>query len=274
MCLHRKVISYLQNITIMENRQLDPQLITDKENIRKNIRNGLAAKRPAPLYGKDVTDSEPEPIDDLFVEFINRFREAGGKYIPCTTQNMVQLFVKIAQGQQYHTVLNTSSNLGKYLDKYKVRYVNAVNPNEPVDAAIFFTDVLVARNGAVGFTQAVGRYASVKNLAKDIIVVSRERCIFQDLEDALEYQRQRNGGTAYPLTEFVIPTKPEEINGKPVFSPREPRIILMLIEEPKMDPQPAEQVVEQPTQQPVEPQQNITPETNTDDEPKNQESID
>ena len=35
-----------------------------------------------------------------------------------------------------------------------------------------------------------------------------------------------------------------------------------------------DEIQEQPTQQLVEPQQNITPETNTDDEPKNQESID
>lgn len=217
---------------------IDPQLLAGKESIRRNIRNGLAYKSAAPFDMVETTDELFDPIPNRFVTFVENFRAAGGKYIPCTTQNMVQYLVKIAQGQHYNVLLNTSPNLGAYLDKYKVRHVNAINLNEPVDAALFFSDVLIARSGAIGFTQSVAQYASVKNLAKDIIVVSRERCIFSDYEEALAYQRQRNNNEAFPMTEFVVPTRPEEVNGVPQYSPREPRIILMLIEEPRPDAQP------------------------------------
>ena len=217
-----------------DNTSLNPKLFVGKETIRKNIRNGLAYKSPSSANNvMDVSGELFPPIPNLFTQFVETFRAAGGKYIPCTTKNMVQYLVKIAQGQQYSVLLNTSPNLGAYLDKYKVRHVNAVNLNDPVDAALFFSDVLVARSGAIGFSQPVSQYASVKNLAKDIIVVSRERCIFPDYESALDYQSKRNGMTPSPMTEFVVPTRPEEVDGKPVYTPLNPRIILMLIEEPR-----------------------------------------
>ena len=229
-----------------ENTSLNPKLFVGKETIRKNIRNGLAYKSPSSINVVDVAGELFPPISNLFVEFVENFRAAGGKYIPCTTQNMVQYLVKIAQGQQYNMLLNTSPNLGAYLDKYKVRHVNAITLNEPVDAALFFSDVLVARSGAIGFSQPVSQYASVKNLAKDIIVVSRERCIFPDYESALEYQCKRNGQTPYPKTEFIVPTRPEEVDGKPLYTPLNPRIILMLIEEPRPEAAPQETTSEAP----------------------------
>ena len=229
-----------------ENTSLNPKLFVGKETIRKNIRNGLAYKSPSSINVVDVAGELFPPISNLFVEFVENFRAAGGKYIPCTTQNMVQYLVKIAQGQQYNMLLNTSPNLGAYLDKYKVRHVNAITLNEPVDAALFFSDVLVARSGAIGFSQPVSQYASVKNLAKDIIVVSRERCIFPDYESALEYQCKRNGQTPYPMTEFIVPTRPEEVDGKPLYTPLNPRIILMLIEEPRPEAAPQETTSEAP----------------------------
>jgi Uncharacterized conserved protein len=221
-----------------ETSSLDPQLYVGKERIRKDIRNALTYKNQTPPMMPDMTCPLFEPIHDTFRTFIENFRAAGGKYIPCNTQNFVQYLIKIAQGQQYNMLLNTSPNLGAYLDKHKVHHVNAINLNEPVDAALFFSNVLVARTGAIGFTQQVDLYASVKNLAKDIIVVSRERCIFPDYEDALAYLREHNGNTTCPITEFVVPTRPEEINGKPQYTPREPRIILMLVEEPRPESHP------------------------------------
>lgn len=262
---------------------MDPGLLTDKENIRKNIRNSLAYKSAPPVLSSDLVGEPFEPITDLFKTFVENFRAAGGKYIPCTPQNMVKYLVKIAQGQEYRTLLNTNPNLGAYLDKYNVRHVSAVNLNEPVDAALFFSDVLVARNGAIGFTQSTAQYASVRNLAKDIIVVSRGRCIFQEMEQALDYLLQRNNNKVSPMVEFVAPTKPEEINGKQIYTPRSPRIILMLVEEtqmPQTQPQAPAQMQEQvevqdeqKLAQPAPAQTTIDfSQNNISNEPQNQES--
>ncbi len=77
-------------------------------------------------------------------------------------------------------------------------------------------------------------------------MVSRERCIFPDYESALEYQCKRNGQTPYPMTEFIVPTRPEEVDGKPLYTPLNPRIILMLIEEPRPEAAPQETTSEAP----------------------------
>lgn len=251
---------------------MDPALLTDKENIRKNIRNGLAYKSAPPVLSSDLVGEPFEPITNLYRTFVENFRAAGGKYIPCTEQNVVKYLIQIAKGQEYHTLLNTSPNLAVYLDKHNVRHVSAVNLNEPVDAALFFTDVLVARNGSIGFTQSVSLYASVRNLAKDIIVVSRERCIFQDIEQALEYRLRRNGNKPSPMIEFIAPTKPEVINGKEIYTPRAPRIILMLVEEPKT---PQVQAQSQAEPQPAPSAQTTIDfsNNNTNNDSQNQEPI-
>ena len=208
------------------------QLLTDKENIRRNIRNGLAYKKTYPTMPPDLSSglgvtSQEHPL----VEFVRHFRGAGGKYIPCTKDNLIPRLIKIAQGQQYGTLLNTSPNLGQFLLKHHVRHVTAVNPMETVDAALFFSDMLIARTGAIGFTPSVSLYPSVRNLARDIIVVSRERCIFRDMEDALTYQLTRNNNTPNPITEFICPSQPEKADGADVFTPQNPRFILMMVEE-------------------------------------------
>lgn len=212
--------------------QMGNQILTDKENIRRNIRNGLTYKKPYPSAPPEIgaglgADSTEHPL----VEFVRHFRGAGGKYIPCTKDNLVPRLIKIAQGQQYGTLLNTSPNLGQFLKKHHVRHVTAVNPMETVDAALFFSDMLIARTGAIGFTPSVSLYPSIRNLARDIIVVSRERCIFRDMEDALAYQLNRNGNAPNPITEFICPSQPEQSDGADVFTPRNPRFILMMVEE-------------------------------------------
>lgn len=214
------------------NNSLGNQLLTDKENIRKNIRNGLTYKKP---YQSPVPDFKPEVSTEAqehpLVQFVNHFRGAGGKYIPCTKENLVSRLVKIAQGQQYSTLLNTSPNIGYYLQKYQVRHVNSINPMETVDAALFFSDMLVASTGAVGFTQSVSLYPSVRNLARDIIIVSRQRCIFPTMEDAIAYQQNRNNNSSVPIFEFLTPTQPILVEEKETYTPQNPRFILMLVED-------------------------------------------
>ena len=235
----------------------DNQMLTDKENTRKNIRNGLTYKKP---YSSPVPDLNTVPvflpIEKRLEAFVTKFRAAGGKYIPCNTQNLIPRLIQIAEGQQYARFLNTSSNLGQFLVKHQVRHVTAVSPMETVDAALFFSDMLVARTGAIGFTQTVSSYPSARNLARDIIVVSRQRFIFSDMEDALAYQLKRNKNVPNPITEFICPSIPDMVDGKPVFTPKNPRFILMMVEESPV---------------PVQPQQQDNPQIRPDNEPKNEE---
>lgn len=208
-------------------RQMDSNL-SDKEIVRKHLRN--AVRLNTSFADLDVQSDKLQPIPDLVIEFVKNFREAGGKFIPCRPNDLVSRLIQLIQGLHYGNLLNTSPNLGKYLQKYKIPHFNAMNTYEPADAVLVFSDMLIARSGSIAFTQSISRYPSIKNLAKDIIIVSRERCIFQDVEHAMQYHLNRCHG-ATSMTEFLQPTKPEMMNGNPIYTPQNPRFILMMIAE-------------------------------------------
>ena len=208
-------------------RQMDSNL-SDKEIVRKHLRN--AVRLNTPFTDLDIQSEKLQPIPDLVIEFVKNFREAGGKFIPCKPNDLVSKLIQLIQGQHYGNLLNTSPNLGKYLLKYQVPHINAMNPYDPVDAVLVFSDMLIARSGSIAFTQSISRYPSIKNLAKDIIIVSRERCIFQDVEHAMQYHLNRCHG-ATSMTEFLKPSLPEMINGNPNYTTQNPRFILMMVAE-------------------------------------------
>jgi len=234
----------------------------DKETIRRQIRNGLANKKSIEDVVPDITTPLNAEIPNLLMTFNEKFRSAGGKYIPCTRTNLVKTLIQICKAWDFNTLLNTSPNLGAYLNKHQVPYITAVQPHEIVDAALFFSDMLVARNGAIGFSQVASLYPSVKNLAHNLIIVSRERCIYQDMEDALKYQQERDKDSGNSTVEFIIPRPADrDLDGKEIFTGMNPRIILMMVEEN----------IPQPTVAAEEP---ASTQANTHNEPENQEPAD
>lgn len=220
----------------MENNTIDNNC-PDKEIIRKNLRNGLTNKKNVTMENPEEATPISTEIPNLLTAFNEKFRNAGGKYLPCDKSNLVKTLVLICQKWGFNNLLNTSPNLGVYLNKYGVPHVNAIAPHEVADAAVIFSDILVARTGAIGFTQVTVQYPSIKNLARNLIIVSRERCIFPDMEDALAYQQQRDKDTKNSTIEFIIPRQlDKDANGKETFTGLNPRIILLMVEE---NPQPA-----------------------------------
>jgi len=241
------------------NASLDSKNIIDKENIRKNIRNALSTKLNTHNNNIDLNADSFVPIPDLLKEFVTRFREAGGKYIPCSRTNLVSRFIQLIQSQKYNTILNTSPDLGRYLDKYQIRNITSISSNETADAVVVFSESLVARSGSIGFTPILNLYPSIKNLAKDVIVVSFERCIFSDMAQVIEYQMKRTPGVPFNLNEFIMPTKPEDANGQPDYSPEDPRFILLLVHDDKPEAKPAEIVAEESAPKNAEKSQNVAP---------------
>lgn len=220
-----------------DNQQFDSSILTEKESIRQNIRNALSNKMEVLNSEMDMNMNADvyEPIGDLTASFIEKFRAAGGLYVPCTNQDLIPILIRLCQSQKYGNVLSTSSLFSQYLEKHGVPYVTSITPGESADAVLVVSNVLVARAGSLGFSQALSVYPSVKGLARDLIVISRERCIFQDLDDALNFQMQKNGNEAFPMTEFLRPTPIEKVDGVPQSTPVNPRIILLLVSdhEPK-----------------------------------------
>lgn len=213
----------------MSDNTFDSEILSEKENIRRNIRDALTNKKTCNYVLPDLNAPAFEPISDPLIEFVKNFRSAGGKFLPCTLENVVRRMVKLIQGLGCSTILNTSPNLQRYLVKHRINYVNAIDPYYPVDAVLVFSDMLVARSGSIGVSQETARYASLKNLAKDIIVVSRDVCIFNDLEDAIQYRIQHDHGIQPAFMEFITPSLPKDETDPQAYQPTSPRILLLLV---------------------------------------------
>lgn len=210
--------------------------ITDKEYIRGVIRKSTVSHDHKP-------DGKPSsqylaPMENVQAEFWKNFQANGGKILRCCTRQDRQKFLKrLAADKQYNVVLNTHNNLCGDLEQAQINYINTISTTMPIDAVVVLSTALVARNGSIGFTQPISRFVSMRNLALDVIVISRMADIVPDFETAL----QRNTKFAKDAgMEFVTPTPLPKENGDEVRTTKNPRYILLLLDEnPPKDAQPA-----------------------------------
>ncbi len=264
----------------MQRTELNPQSQNHKEKIRKSIRYGLVTKAEIPTYGLDASEAHLPLITKPYEEFVKKFRAAGGFFIPCKLEEVVLYLQKLLETSKYGVVLNTNPNLKRFLKNTgSVQFVDTISPNERVDAAVVFSDILIARTGAIGFKQKASRYASVRNLSSNLIVISSMSSIYLELEDALNAQRQEHGDKNYPMMEFIIPKKIEDEEGKIVATPQEPRVALFMVqdglkvqpqrvvtEKGQPEPEPQLEPESQPTPDPVESTPTYASTTSTSEE--------
>ena len=201
--------------------------ITDKEYIRGVIRKSTVSHDHIP-------DGQPSsqflsPMDNVQVEFWQNFQANGGKILRChTRQDRLKFLKMLAEDQQYNVVLNTHNNLCSDLEQAQMNYVNSISTSMPIDAVVVLSTALVARNGSIGFTQPISRFVSMRNLALDVIVISRMVDIVPDFETAL----MRNPKIAKDAgMEFIAPTPLPKEDDKEVRTKKNPRYILLLLDD-------------------------------------------
>ena len=207
--------------------QNETNFITDKEYIRGVIRKSVVSH-------DHIEDGRPSldylaPMTNVQVEFWRNFQANGGKILRChTRQDRLDLLRRLAEDQQYNAVVCTHNNLCPDLEQAQMNYVNTLSTNTPMDAVVALSTTLVARTGSIGFTQPVSRFLSMRNIAKDVIVISRMSDIVPDIESALD----RNKKFAQEAgMEFVTPSVLPKVDNKEVRTPQQPRYILLLLDE-------------------------------------------
>ena len=207
----------------MENESL----ITDKEYIRGVIRKSVVSHDQ--IEEGRPSSSFMNQIDDVPVTFWRNFQANGGKILRChTPQDRLTYLRRLADDQQYNVVLNTHENLCHDLESIGVNFVNSISVNMQIDAVVVLSTSLVARTGSIGFTQPLARYLSMRNIARDVIVISRMNDIVPDLESALQRNLKFGGDAGM---EFVTPSPLPMENGKEVRTPQHPRYILLLLDD-------------------------------------------
>ena len=213
----------------METLSTESSLTTSKESIRKDIRHALSAKGVNRYPNLDLSDDFITPSNDLVRDFVVQFRALGGKYVPCTKEQFVSRLVKLLQVQNYPLLLNTKPQFVNVLKSNNINYVDAIDVNTPADAAIVFSDALIANTCSFVFSPRNSLYPSVKGLASDLIIVAFANNIVPDLKSALELQQSHNEGNLYEMNEIISPTPLTIRDNQEIRTPLTPRYILMLV---------------------------------------------
>lgn len=213
----------------METLSTESNLTTSKESIRKDIRHALSTKGVNKYPNLDLSDDFLQPSDDLVRDFVVRFRALGGKYVPCTKEQFVGRLVKLLQVQNYPVLLNTKPQFVNVLKNNNINFVDAIDVNTPADAAIVFSDALIAQSCSFVFSPHNSLYPSVKGIASDLIIVALANNIVPDIKTALALQQDRNEGNLYEFNEIICPSPLTIRDNQEIRTPLTPRYILMLV---------------------------------------------
>ena len=203
---------------------------TSKENMRREIRHALTQKSLSKFPNIDIHAEVFEKPENMLAEFAHHFKNAGGKVVACNRENFADILHKVIKSQGFTTILNTNHAIAPALEQKNLNFLTCMGTHQQVDVAIMYADALIARTGSVLFTQKYSLYPSVRNIAKDIIVVAFDKALVLDLKDAFQRQQEKNQGSLYDFVEIITPTKPVNDKGKENYSPLEPRFILLLIQ--------------------------------------------
>lgn len=224
--------------------------ITNSKNIIcQSIRNALATQVPGNSY-KSVELFDP--IDDPLQTFQQNFLDAGGKLVPFEMdayrmQERDYAFRKQIEVYQYlkfeleqsrcNTILNTSPQLVPVLENFGIHTINVTPSSTPVDAVIVYSEFLIARTGSIVFSQRHNMmlYPSIKDLAKNVIVLGSARSIVPDFssvctqtkQSTKEENRIEEFDFDYDMIEIIRPTKEKDDS----HTPANPQITLLLLVE-------------------------------------------
>lgn len=220
-----------------------------KDNICQSIRKALAT----PVHVPDINMDQElfPPIPNMLECFKQNFEAAGGKLVPFQMdvsrmndrayashfQKSVYDYLKDyeLETNRCMTVLNTSSQLAPVLANFNIPTIDYIRNSEPVDAAIVYAEFLIARTGSIVLSQRGGLmlYPSIRNLARNIIVLSQSSRIIPDLHTLTQLtttiQQKENrieeSDFDFDMMEIIRPSLVED-NGA---SPTAPHFSLLLV---------------------------------------------
>ena len=201
------------------------QKIKLKETVRKNISDALAADIHKVTNISLPKESWLPEHFNLQKEFLTLFRKLGGKYIPSSRTSFLNDVKQIIQKRKYLIVLNTSQYLTDVLKQHEIQHTDIKPFMGEADVAIVYADALIAISGSLFLSNAKSHYVSVKNLAKNLLVIAFEENIVATLSEALALQQQ-NGIAQGSIYEVITPT---QLASYDEYSAKEPLIILLLI---------------------------------------------
>lgn len=221
--------------------------ITAKNKICTAIRTALATSVPVPDIDKSCELFDP--IIDPLQCFMDNFAQAGGKCVPFEMERMRMTDMSYAYKKQKEiydylkyeiemgqcrTVLNGSPQLATVLNSFNIQTIDSIPTDHTADAVIVYAEHLIARTGSIVLSQKNGMmlYPSIKDLSKNIIVLSSSSCIVPDLkslmERVVEYSQEENqpqkSEFKFDMMEIIRPVNLKDDE----YTPSRPHITLIM----------------------------------------------
>ncbi len=201
---------------------------TEKEIIRRDIRHALSDKAQNRFPNIDLLTNLFEDGENPINTFVANYRAAGGKFIPCTGDQLLPRLMDLINDLQYKRLIAVDDSLIHFLKKQGKQVKKDPDDQEVAHAAIFHADALIAREGSICFTQKNILHTSIYNLAYDIIVVAKVESVQLELKEALSHLAKVYRDTP-PFIEIATPSIHEIVDGKPFITPKNPRFILFMV---------------------------------------------
>ncbi|HNY63714.1 MAG TPA: hypothetical protein PLH70_05215 [Bacteroidales bacterium] len=207
-------------------KRFEHESIKSKENIKRNIRHALSEKRNTPLLNVNTAAPAFFPSDDLTIDFVKNFRESGGIFVPCVKNDFAQRLTQLLIGKRYERIYSSNPSLNHVLERENIPFLKFVEPKEPADVALIYADYLIARWGALYFSNKYLLYPSVLNLAKDLIVIGMADGIIESLDVLHEKLDTDYEKSEYTFSEII---RPHHLGEGEEYSPQDPQLILFFI---------------------------------------------
>lgn len=229
-----------------------------KNNICKNdicnaIRSALTTKSETQIPCIDRKERFFDPLEDSYLNFKKEFTEAGGllyefeversrmsdsSYVSQRLEDIYSQIKYAVEAGRWMRVLNASAHLSNILKQFQIDFVETLPESESADAVIVYAEHLIARTGHIVLSQRGQHmlYPSIAGLARNIIVLSGNASLLDDLKDLTgkmtttvpQENRPDELNFKFNMMEILRPTLLQE-GEEPTLA--KPRIMLMMIVE-------------------------------------------
>ena len=224
-----------------------------KNDICNNIRAALTTKSEAQLPNIDRKDKVFDPLEDSYQNFKKEFTDAGGllyefevERARMSDQNYVsqrlgEIYNQIkfaVEAGRWTRVLNASAHLSNILRQFHIDFMETLPEAEQADAVIVYAEHPIARTGHVVLSQRGQHmlYPSIAGLARNIIVLSGNASLVNDLKDLTgrmtttvpQENRPDDLNLKFNMMEILRPVPFEEGEEPTVSKPR--GMMMMIVE--------------------------------------------
>lgn len=224
-----------------------------KNDIFSRIRSALSTKSDTVVPQIDRKDKVFDPLEEPYQNFKKEFTEAGGTLYEFeverarmsdgnyVAQRLGEIYSQIKyaiEAGRWTRVLNVSSHLSSILRQFNIDFVESIGEAEHADAVIVYAEYLIARTGHLVLSQRGNHmlYPSIAGLAKNVIVLSGNASIINDLRDltskmsttVAQENRPDELDFKFNMMELLRPLKFEE--GEEPTVAKQNVILMMIVE--------------------------------------------